>query len=335
MKMDKIIDLIVEESELEEDGVREKVEEKMEEFSGLVSEEGAAHLVAKEHGVQISETANEDLKIDNIVPDMRKVNFKARVVNISSLNTFERDDDEEDGRVQNLLLGDDTGTIQMTLWDEQTEIADKISEDDAIEISGAYTIEDDDGNAEIRLGDNAQVAMADEDEVPEVDEETRQANTTTESSIRDVRSENSSYKVKGMLMAMYTNNPFYRVDPESGDTVRENDDGEFVTDEGKEVEEPNHRLAVSGVIDDGTGNMRAVFFGDTARELLGMSEEEEEDGDMDAVEDGVEEAIGKEIAVEGRTRHNDYFDSLEILVNDIEQIDIEQNIEELLEVLEA
>jgi DNA/RNA endonuclease YhcR with UshA esterase domain len=177
--------------------------------------------------------------------------------------------------------------------------------------------------------------MADEDEVPEVDEETRQANTTTESSIRDVRSENSSYKVKGMLMAMYTNNPFYRVDPESGDTVRENDDGEFVTDEGKEVEEPNHRLAVSGVIDDGTGNMRAVFFGDTARELLGMSEEEEEDGDMDAVEDGVEEAIGKEIAVEGRTRHNDYFDSLEILVNDIEQIDIEQNIEELLEVLEA
>lgn len=335
MKMDKIIDLIVEESELEEDGVREKVDEKMEEFSGLVSEEGAAHLVAKEHGVQISETANEDLKIDNIVPDMRKVNFKARVVNISSLNTFERDDDEEDGRVQNLLLGDDTGTIQMTLWDEQTEIADKISEGDAIEISGAYTIEDDDGNAEIRLGDNAQVAMADEDEVPEVDEETRQANTTTESSIRDVRSENSSYQIKGMLMAMYTNNPFYRVDPETGDTVRENDDGEFVTDDGKEVEEPNHRLAVSGVIDDGTGNMRAVFFGDTARELLGMSEEEEKDGDMDAVEDGVEEAIGKEIAVEGRTRHNDYFDSLEILVNDIEQIDIEQNIEELLEVLEA
>ncbi len=335
MKMDKIIDLIVEESELEEDGVREKVEEKMEEFSGLVSEEGAAHLVAKEHGVQISETANEDLKIDNIVPDMRKVNFKARVVNISSLNTFERDDDEEDGRVQNMLLGDDTGTIQLTLWDEQTEIADKIAEDDAIEISGAYTIEDDDGNAEIRLGDNAQVAMADEDEVPEVDEETRQANTTTESSIREVRSENSSYQIKGMLMAMYTNNPFYRVDPESGDTVRENDDGEFVTDEGKEVEDPNHRLAVSGVIDDGTGNMRAVFFGDTARELLGMSEKEEKDGDMDAVEDGVEEAIGKEIAVEGRTRHNDYFDSLEILVNDIEQIDLEENIEELLEVLEA
>lgn len=335
MKMDKIIDLIVEESELEEDDVKEKVEEKMEEFSGLVSEEGAAHLVAKEHGVQISETANEDLKIDNIVPEMRKVNFKARVVNISDLNTFERDDDEEDGKVQNMLLGDDTGTIRMTLWDEQTQISEKISEDDAIEISGAYTIEDDDGNAEIRLGDNAQVAMADEDEVPEVDEETRQANTTTESSIRDVRSENSSYKVKGMLMAMYTNNPFYRVDPETGDTVRENDDGDLVTDEGKEVEEPDHRLAVSGVIDDGTGNMRVVFFGDNARELLGMTEEEEKDGDMDAVEDGVETAIGKEIAVEGRTRHNDYFDSIEILVNNIEQINLEENIEELLEVLEA
>ncbi len=335
MKTEKIIDRITEETDLEEDDIEEKIEDKMEEFSGLVSEEGAAHLVAKEHGVHISESEGEDLKIDNIVPDMRKVNFTAKVVRISDLNTFERDDDEEDGRVQNMVLGDETGTIRMTLWDDQTQISEKIAEGEGINISGAYTIEDDDGNAEIRLGDDAQVAMADEDEVPELDEETRKANTTTETTIRNVRSENSSYSVKGMLMAMYTNNPFYRVDPETGDTVRENDDGEYVTDEGEEVEEPDHRLAISGVIDDGTGNIRTVFFGDTARELLNISEEEEKDGDMDAVEDGVEEAIGKEIVVEGRTRHNDYFDSLEILANQIDQPDIEDNIEELLEVLEA
>jgi len=335
MKTQKIIDRIIDETDLEEDEVEEKIEDKMEEFSGLVSEEGAAHLVAKEHGVHISENAGEDLKIDNIVPDMRKVNFTARVVRISDLNTFERDDDEKDGKVQNLVLGDETGTIRMTLWDDQTQITEKIEEGDGIKISGAYTIEDDDENAEIRLGDDAQVAMADEEEVPELDEETRKANTTTESSIRNVRSENSSYRVKGMLMTMYTNNPFYRVDPESGDTVRENDDGEFVTDEGKEVEEPNHRLAISGVIDDGTGNIRAVFFGDTARQLLGISEEEETEGDMNAVEEGVEKSTGKEIVIEGRTRHNDYFDSLEILANQIDEIGIKESIQELLEVLEA
>ncbi|MFB6115353.1 MAG: DUF2240 family protein, partial [Candidatus Nanohalobium sp.] len=150
MEVQGIIDKIVEETELEEDEVKENVEEKMGEFEGLVSEEGAVHLVAKEHGVAIAEQGEEDLKVENIVPEMRKVRLKARVVDISDVNTFERDDDEEDGKVQNIVLGDETGTIRVTLWDEQTEIAEKIDEGDVIEISGAYTVEDNQGNAELR-----------------------------------------------------------------------------------------------------------------------------------------------------------------------------------------
>jgi len=47
-----------------------------------------------------------------------------------------------------MVLGDDTGTIRLTLWDEQTQIAEKVSEGDAIQIGGAYTVEDDRGNAQ-------------------------------------------------------------------------------------------------------------------------------------------------------------------------------------------
>ncbi|PSH02206.1 MAG: hypothetical protein BRC26_01745, partial [Nanohaloarchaea archaeon QH_8_44_6] len=99
MEVEDIIAKIVEETELEEDELRENIEEKMEEFEGLVSEEGAVHLVAKEHGVQIAEQGDGELKIENVVPEMRKVHIKARVVDISDVNTFERDDDEEDGKV--------------------------------------------------------------------------------------------------------------------------------------------------------------------------------------------------------------------------------------------
>ncbi|WEL22888.1 DUF2240 family protein [Candidatus Nanohalovita haloferacivicina] len=332
MDPEEIIEKIVEETELDEDEVKEKVEEKMDEFEGLVSEEGAVHLVAKEHGVNIGQEMSEDLKIENIVPDMRKVNFKARVVNISDLNTFERDDDEEDGRVQNVVLGDDTGTIRMTLWDEQTEIADKISEGDAIEITGAYTMEDDRGNAEIRLGDSAKVAMADDEDVPEVE---TGGMDTEEASIREVTAENSSYKINGMLMAVYTNNPFYRVDPDSGDTVRENDDGEYVTDDGDVIEEPGHRLALSGVIDDGTENIRVVFFGEQARKVLEIDEETEKEGDLDAVEEAGDEAIGKELQIEGRTRYNDYFGRIELLANSVEEIDTTEQLKQLLEVMEV
>ena len=332
MEVEDLIEKVVEESELSEDDLTEKIDEKMEEFEGLVSEEGAVHLVAKEHGIELAEEASEDLKIENIVPDMRKVVAKGRVLNISDMNTFERDDEEEDGKVQNLLLGDDTGTIRVTLWDEQTEIAENVSEGDVIEMAGCYTVEDDRGNAELRLGDSATVKMADDQEQFENIENEA---STTEVEVSEINAEGSSYRTKGMIMQVYTSNPFYRVDPDTGDTVREDDDGNFVTDDGDEIEDPEGRLAVSGVIDDGTENIRCVFFGEQAREMLDVDEETEKDMDVDAVEGAAEKVRGKEVEVEGRTRYNDYFGRIELLVNEMNEIEAEDEIENMLDILEA
>ena len=332
MEVEDLIEKVVEESELSEDDLKEKIDEKMDEFEGLVSEEGAVHLVAKEHGIELAEEASEDLKIENIVPDMRKVVAKGRVLNISDMNTFERDDDEEDGKVQNLLLGDDTGTIRVTLWDEQTEIAENVSEGDVIEMAGCYTVEDDRGNAELRLGDSATVKMADDQEQFENIENEA---STTEVAVSEINTEGSSYRTKGMIMQVYTSNPFYRVDPDTGDTVREDDDGNFVTDDGDEIEDPEGRLAVSGVIDDGTENIRCVFFGERAREMLDVDEETEKDMDVEAVEDAAEKVRGKEVEVEGRTRYNDYFGRIELLVNEMNEIEAEDEIENMLDILEA
>ncbi|PSG99973.1 MAG: hypothetical protein BRC28_01870 [Nanohaloarchaea archaeon SW_4_43_9] len=330
MKPEQIIEKIVEETDLEEDEVEEKVEEKMEEFEGLVSEEGAIHLVGKEAGVQIAESGDQALKVENIVPDMRKVNIKARVMNVSDINTFERDDDEEDGKVRNITLGDDTGTIRLTLWDEQTEIAEKVEEDDAIGISGAYTVEDNQDNAELRLGDSAQVKMVDDDEVPEVES----GREITEASIREVRSKNAEYKVKGMIMDVYTSSPFYSQCPECGSTVREDDDGEYICEEHGEVE-PDKALAMSIVLDDGTGNTRVVMFGDRARELLDIDEETEKEGDIEAVEKAAADVIGKRIELEGRARHNDYFGTLELIANSFEEIEPEEELDQIIEMFEA
>jgi len=332
MEVEDLIEKVVEESELSEQDLKDKIDEKMEEFEGLVSEEGAVHLVAKEHGVELEKEASEDLKIENVVPDMRKVIVKGKILNISDMNTFERDDDEEDGKVQNILLGDDTDSIRVTLWDDQTEIADNVDEGDVIEMAGCYTVEDDRGNAELRLGDSATVKMADDQDLFD---EIQSQSESTEVAVSEVNTEGTSYKIKGMLMQVYTSNPFYRVDPDSGDTVREDDDGNYLTDDGEEVEEPEGRLAVSGVLDDGTENLRCVFFGDQAREMLGLTEEEEKDMDVDAVEEASEEVRGKEIEVSGRTRYNDYFGRIELLVNEMNQIETVDEIESMLDILEA
>lgn len=330
MEVEDIIAKIVDETELEEDEVRENIEEKMEEFEGLVSEEGAVHLVAKEHGVQIAEQGGGELKIENIVPEMRKVHLKARVVDISDVNTFERDDDEEDGKVQNLVLGDETGTIRVTLWDEQTEIAEKIDEDDVIEISGAYSVEDNQGNAELRLGDEVQVKMADEDDIAEV----KNPNEAQEVPVIDVNDEGVTYRVKGMVLNVYTSNPYYTTCPECEDSVKEDEDGNYVCEEHGEVE-PNHALAISAVIDDGTDSIRGVFFREQARDLLGIDEDTELEGDVDAVEEAAEDSTGKEVELEGRTRYNDYFGRIEIIANQYEVLDTEKELEQLLDIMEA
>lgn len=334
MVSEQVVEKVLDETGLEKEELEEKIEEKMEEFSGLVSEEGALHLVAKEEGAEIAESGGGDLEIDNIVPEMRNVNLKARITSILDANTFDRDDGSE-GRVQNIVLADESGSIRVTLWDEQTEIAEKVEEGDAIEVHNAYTVEDDRGNAELRLGDESQVKMADDDEVPEIDTTGGSTGETEEASIREVKSENTSYRVKGLLVNIYTSNPFYNRCPECGTSIREDDDGEMVCEDHGEIDEPDKALAVSAVIDDGTGNIRAVFFRDLAREMLGVDEEVEEEGDVEAVEEAASDAVGKELVIEGRTRYNDYFGRLEMIANEMDEVDVEQEIENLMETMEA
>jgi len=177
--------------------------------------------------------------------------------------------------------------------------------------------------------------MADDDEVPEIETGGGGSSKTQEAEIREVRSENASYRVRGLIVNVYTSNPFYNRCTECGTSVKEDEGGDFMCEEHGEVEEPDKALAVSAVIDDGTDNIRTVFFRELARELLEIGEEVEEEGNESTVEEAGENALGKELEVEGRTRYNDYFGQLEIIANEIKNIDSKQELEELLEVMEA
>ncbi len=332
---EELLNSLVEQLDMDADEAEDEVQDRVEEFEGMVSEEGAIHLVAKQHGIQLQESGGQELKAENVVPEMRQADLKGRVVSVGDVTEFDRDDGES-GKVVNLTLGDETGTVRMSLWDEQVEMAEKIDEGDTIEIAGAYTVEDNQGNAELRLGDDAKVRMVDEDEVGEVQQSSSGGAQGQPSEVmcRGVMNENTNYTLKGMVVAVYTSSPFYRVDPESGESVRENDDGEHITDSGKVVENPGYRLAVPAVIDDGTDNIRAIFFQERAKQLLDL-EGEDVGGDHKAIEEAVDDAIGKRLRITGRSSFNDYFGRIEIIANEVEEINTEQEIENLVDELEA
>ncbi|HLB69556.1 MAG TPA: OB-fold nucleic acid binding domain-containing protein [Candidatus Methanoperedens sp.] len=91
------------------------VEEKIAVLNGLCDSRTAALLVAGELGV------SDTVKIKDMTPDQGNVVFIAKVLSLGEIREFSRDNDTI-GRVVNLSLADETGTIRASLWDEASDL---------------------------------------------------------------------------------------------------------------------------------------------------------------------------------------------------------------------
>ncbi|QSX00986.1 single-stranded DNA binding protein [Haloterrigena alkaliphila] len=110
---------------------REAVEAKVEQMGGLADEETAAMLVA--HEVGESEVGG----IADIEPGMEEVKFLAKVTSIGEIRTFERDGEDEDGRVANVEVADETGSVRAAFWDDHAEAAvEELEEGQVLRIKG-------------------------------------------------------------------------------------------------------------------------------------------------------------------------------------------------------
>lgn len=103
------------EGKLTRDEFKSKVEEKVTMMNGLCDTKTAAMLVASEMGL------NETVKIKDITADRGSVVLTAKVLSIGDIREFSRDDGGV-GRVVNVTLADDTGTIRAALWDEAADL---------------------------------------------------------------------------------------------------------------------------------------------------------------------------------------------------------------------
>ncbi|ELZ23339.1 replication factor A [Haloterrigena salina JCM 13891] len=110
---------------------REAVEAKVEQMGGLADEETAAMLVAHEIG------ESEVGGIADIEPGMEEAKFVAKVLSIGDVRTFERDGEDEDGRVVNVEVADETGSVRAAFWDEHAEAAtEELEEGQVLRIKG-------------------------------------------------------------------------------------------------------------------------------------------------------------------------------------------------------
>jgi len=285
------------------------VEAKRAKLSGLISREGAAQIVASELGINFDKAR---VKINEIMPGMRKINVVGKIIQLFPVREFKKENRE--GKIGSFILADDTGNIRIVLWDtNHIDLIEKgeIKEGDVVEISNASL-----RNTELHLG-----GFSDLKKSSEVIENVKAEREFAEKKISEF-SVGGSFKTRAIIVQIFEPRFFY-VCPECNGKVISEAESYICQQHGKVI--PRKRALLSLILDDGTGNIRAVLFSEQI-EMLGLSENELE-GDVFLQKR--EELLGKEAFFSGAVRQNKLFNNLEFFVSDIKNIDIEKLIEAL------
>ena len=299
---DKILERIARAADLERDEVERRVEAKRAKLSGLISKEGAAQVIAAELGISFD---NEKLKIDELLPGMRKVNTSGKIIQIFPVRTFERQGKEN--KVANFVIADDTSNVRIVLWDvNHIELLEKeeLKIGDSIEV-GNGTMRDN----EIHLGSFSELKKS-----SEVFESVKTEKPVKEKVIKDF-SVGDSVSVRAFIVQAFDLR-FFEANPTTGKKITDEEKSSGVLAEKRGI--------LNMVIDDGTENMKAVVFHNVLPKLEVTEYDNEE-----IILQQKQNLLGKEVIVSGNVRMNSYFNTPELIVDNIEEINLDKVLETL------
>jgi replication factor A1 len=79
--------------------------------------------------------SKEQVKIEKLTPSSREVNTIVKVVSKSEIRNVTSARDYTTRRVQDALVGDETGCVYLTLWDDNI---DKVNDEATLQIANGY-----------------------------------------------------------------------------------------------------------------------------------------------------------------------------------------------------
>jgi replication factor A1 len=124
-----------------------------------------------------------DVKVGELTPASRAVNVKAKVVSKSEVRNIATGRDGAPHNVCDALVGDETGSVYLTLWDDNIE---KINEGDTISVGNGYVTLFR-GNMRLNIGRYGTVEAAKEPMTGEVNTENNLSNKVYEQERRPFR----------------------------------------------------------------------------------------------------------------------------------------------------
>jgi replication factor A1 len=308
---EQIVERIKNEANISEDEIHERINTKMKQLSGLISKEGAAHIVANELGIKLLDAFSGKLQIKNIVAGMRNVETVGKVLQVYELREFKTN--ERQGKVASFIIGDETGTVRAVMWGDQADNIKSLESDMTVKILGGY-VRDNNGVIELHLNDRSKLIMNPEGEV--VKSVRRQAATAERKSIGQLTEKDSSVEILGTIVQAFDPR-FFEVCPQCSKRVK-NVEGSFICDAHDKVE-PDYSYVMNLIIDDGTENIRTVFFRESMEQLTSLNKEKilELRINPAGFEKIKTDLLGNIIKINGRIKKNIFFDRLELVANNV------------------
>ncbi len=314
----EMIARIREKTGLSESDLMAKIEAKRSALSGLISKEGAAHIVANELGVRILEPSG---KIKDLFPGMRNADVLGRVTQIYEVREFQRADGSA-GKVGSFLIGDDTGVVRIVCWGNHADILKQLGQNTPVKVIGGMVRENQRGYKEVHLNESSKVVVNPDEVVPEARLKAQRK------TLKELQESDDQIEIMGTVVQVF-DPKFFEVCSQCGTRLKELE-GQWVCDQ-HGVLVPDYSYLVNVFLDDGTENIRIVLFRNQAERLLNKTKEQmlAYRAAPETFEPLKTELLGEQFRFIGRAKKNTFFDRLEFIANQVHKAQPEEEIARL------
>jgi len=300
-----IISKIKAKTNLSEQEINLKIEKKLDQLSGLISREGAAHIIANELGIKLFEQTPGKLQIKNILAGMRNVETLGKVQRLFELREFQTEN--RSGKVASLVIADETGSIRIVMWGDQTDKINQIKENDIIKIISGY-VRENQGRKEVHLNDRSKLMI----NPPGEKIDTVKEYTSQRKSIENLQESDENIELLATIVQIFDLR-FFPICPECRKRAKEENNQFICLDHNQII--PSYSYVLNLILDDGTETIRCVFFKNQVERLLKKTQEEilkfkDNPSKVDTIKN---ELLGKIIKIIGRVTKNSMFDRLEFI----------------------
>jgi replication factor A1 len=262
----------------------------------------------------IEQMLYEHKSITDVEEDDEGLIVTGRIIEAQDVHEFDRDDGTK-GFVRTLEIADNSGSISVTLWNENAKKEWNIG--DAIKFQDPQISFRND-SLEINVSRSTSILEPDESEINDLPtyEELKES-IYVPKTIESLEDDDRNVRITGTLKEVFGNKILITKCPSCGNTVEQSAD-DFTCDFcGEPIDEPRYLLMIPARLEDDTGEISITFFDNLAEELLEMKKEEiiditDNGSELGAMEGKIDDLNGLTVEVITNVSFDDYNEEIRL-----------------------